>query len=346
MEYRPLGRTGLAVSAVCLGTMTWGRQNSEAEAHAQMDFAVERGVNFLDAAEMYPIPPAEETFGRTEEIIGSWLAARGNRDRIVLATKVTGPGSSFGWLRDGNPRLDAANIRAALEDSLRRLRTDHVDLYQLHWPDRRTNMFGRLGYSHDPDAPTTPPEETLAVLEELVRAGKIRHVGLSNETPWGMMRFLSLAERNGWPRMASIQNPFSLLNRTFEIGLAECAIREECGLLAYAPMAAGTLSGKYLGGARPDGARMTLFPGYDRYFKPRGIAATERYVALAREHGLDPAQMALAYVHSRPFTTATIIGATRPEQLEADLAAFELTLPDEVLEGIEAIHLENPNPCP
>jgi aryl-alcohol dehydrogenase-like predicted oxidoreductase len=346
MEYRRLGRTDLAVSAVCLGTMTWGQQNTEAEAHAQMDFALERGVNFLDAAEMYPIPPAAETQGRTEEYIGSWMAARGNRDRIVLATKVSGPSGRFGYLRDGDPRLDAKNVRTALEDSLRRLRTECVDLYQLHWPDRRTNYFGQLGYRHDPDAPMTPPEETLTVLDELVRAGKIRHVGLSNETPWGAMRFLALAERNGWPRMASIQNPYNLLNRIFEIGLAECAHREDCGLLAYSPLAGGTLTGKYLGGAKPPGARMTLFSGYDRYFKPRGIAATERYVDLARRHGLDPAQMALAFVHTRPFVTSTIIGATSLDQLEADMAAFDLALPDEVLADIEAVHQDNPNPCP
>jgi aryl-alcohol dehydrogenase-like predicted oxidoreductase len=346
MDYRPLGRTDVRVSAVCLGTMTWGKQNTEAEAHAQMDFAVERGVNFLDAAEMYPIPPEAETQGRTEAIIGSWLAARGNRDRIVLATKVSGPSSRFTYLRDGDPRLDAKNIRTALEDSLRRLRTDYVDLYQLHWPDRRTNYFGALGYAHDPDAPMTPPEETLEVLDELVRAGKIRHVGLSNETPWGMMRFLALAEQRGWPRMVSIQNPYNLLNRTFEIGLAECALREDCGLLPYSPLAAGVLTGKYLGGARPAAARMTLFPGYDRYFKPRGVAATERYVAIARKHGLDPGRMALSYVNTRPFTTATIIGATSLEQLESDMAAFDLTLSEEALADIEAVHQDNPNPCP
>ena len=295
---------------------------------------------------MYPIPPIAETQGRTEAHIGSWLAARGRRDDVVLATKVTGPSRRFGYLRDGNPRLDAKNIHAALDDSLRRLCTDYVDLYQLHWPDRHTNYFGSLGYSHDPDATMTPPEETLTVLDELVRAGKIRHIGLSNETPWGAMRFLALAESEGWPRAASIQNPYSLLNRSFEIGLAECALREDCGLLAYAPQAAGALTGKYIGGARPEGARMTLFPEYNRYFTPRGLAATERYVMAARRHGLDPAQMALAYVHSRPFTTATIVGATNLPQLDNALAALDLNLSDDVLAEIEAIHQDNPNPCP
>lgn len=346
MQYRRLGRTDMRVSAVCLGTMTWGRQNTESEAHAQLDYAVGRGVTFIDTAEMYPIPPAAETQGRTEAYIGSWLAARGRREDIVLATKVTGPSSRFGYLRDGNPRLDAKNIRTALEDSLGRLRTDYVDLYQLHWPDRRTNHFGTLGYQHRPDAPMTPPDETLKALDDLVRAGKIRHIGLSNETPWGVMRFLALAQAEGWPRVVSVQNPYNLLNRSFEIGLAECALREDCGLLAYAPQAAGALSGKYDDGARPAGARMTLFPTYDRYFTPRGIAATKRYVAIAKTHGLDPAQMALAYVHNRRFTTATIIGATSLAQLDTDLAAFDVILSDVVLADIESIHQDNPNPCP
>ena len=346
MKYRRLGRTDVQVSAVCLGTMTWGGQNTEADAHAQLDHAVEHGVTFIDTAEMYPIPPIAETQGRTEADIGNWLAARGRRDDLVLATKVTGPGRRFGHLRDGNPRLDGKNIRAALDDSLRRLRTDYVDLYQLHWPDRHTNHFGALGYAHEPEAPMTRPEETLTVLDGLVRAGKVRHVGLSNETPWGTMRFLALADAGGWPRMVSIQNPYNLLNRSFEVGLAECALREDCGLLAYAPQAAGTLTGKYLGGARPDGARMTLFPEYDRYFTPRGLTATERYVAVAGQFGLDPGQMALAYVDTRPFTTSTIIGATNLAQLDNALAGFELTLSAEILAEMEAIHQDSPNPCP
>ncbi|NBC34327.1 MAG: NADP(H)-dependent aldo-keto reductase [Alphaproteobacteria bacterium] len=346
MEYRQLGRTGISVSAICLGTMTWGKQNTEAEGHQQMDYALDRGINFFDTAEMYAVPPSAETFGKTEEIIGTWFRNRGTRDKVVLATKVVGPGAHFSYIRDGKTRLDRENIVPALEDSLRRLQTDYVDLYQLHWPDRWTNMFGRLGYTHDPDAPITPPEETLDVLAELVRAGKVRHVGLSNDTPWGMMRFLHLAETRDQPRMVSIQNPYSLLNRTFEVGLAECAIREDCGLLAYSPLAGGALSGKYLGGARPPGARMTLFEHFSRYNKPLGIEATGRYVALAREHGLDPAQMALAFVTSRPFVTANIIGATTMEQLRANIASVDTPLSEAVLAGIEAIHGEIPNPCP
>ena len=251
MDYRPLGRSGIEVSAICLGTMTWGTQNSEEEGFAQMDLAVDRGVNFFDAAEMYPVPPTAETQGRTEEIVGNWLQSRKCRDKIVLATKVTGPGPRFSYIRDGDCRLDRKNITAAIETSLQRLRTDYIDLYQLHWPDRATNIFGRLGFDDEADETAVPLEETLEVLDELVRSGKVRSVGLSNETPWGTMTFLKLAEAGKGPRMVSVQNPYSLLNRSFEVGLAEVAIREDCGLLAYAPIAAGVLSGKYLGGARP-----------------------------------------------------------------------------------------------
>ena len=345
MEYRPLGRTGLEVSKICLGTMTWGEQNSEAEGHQQMDYALERGVNFFDTAEMYAVPPRKETYGRTEEIIGSWFAARGRRDKVILATKVVGPGS-FGYIRDGRTRLDRKNIEAALEDSLRRLRTDYVDLYQLHWPDRPLKVFGVLGYEPGEPRDTVPLEETLAVLDDLVRAGKVRTVGLSNETPWGVMRFLALAEAGKGPRMASIQNPYSLLNRTFEARLAEVALQEDCGLLAYAPLGAGTLTGKYLNGARPPGSRITLFPHNTRYQGPQAEASIAAYVALAREHGLDPAQMALAFACSRPFMTAAIIGATSMAQLETDIAAAEVELSEAVLDGIEAIHKVHTYPCP
>ena len=346
MEYRQLGRTDLKVSAICLGTMTWGEQNTEADGHQQMDYALDRGINFFDTAEMYAVPPRAETFGRTEEIIGTWFAARGTRDRVILATKVVGPGTRFPYVRDGSPRLDRRNMTEALDGSLRRLQTDYVDLYQLHWPDRSTNFFGQLGFTHRPDEAMTPIEETLGVLDDFVRAGKVRHVGLSNETPWGMMRFLDLAESRGWPRMVSIQNPYSLLNRSFEIGLSECAIREQCGLLAYSPLGAGALSGKYLDNARPAGARMTLFPHFDRYAKPKGQEATARYVALARRSGLDPAQMALAFVTSRPFLTSNIIGATGMEQLRSNIDSADLVLPDPVLAEIDAIHTDIPNPSP
>ncbi|GGF30610.1 aldo/keto reductase [Aliidongia dinghuensis] len=346
MEYRRLGRTDIEVSRICLGTMTFGEQNTEAEAHAQLSLAVERGINFLDAAEMYPVPPKPETQGLTERYIGSWLKATGLRDRIVIATKVVGSSRDMSHFRDGKPRLDRANIRAAVEGSLARLGTDRIDLYQLHWPDRKTTTFGQTTYRHEIDPEEVPIEATLEALAELVREGKIRAVGLSNETPWGTMRFLALAERYGLPRVASIQNAYSLVNRTFEQGLAEVALREDCGLLAYSPLGGGTLSGKYLNGARPEGARMTLFKRFTRYDRPEAVDATGRYVALAREHGLDPAQMALAFAHRQPFVTSTIIGATTLDQLESDLAAFALPLDETVLAGIEAIHRAIPNPAP
>jgi aryl-alcohol dehydrogenase-like predicted oxidoreductase len=346
MKRNPLGRTGIEVSALCLGTMTFGEQNTEAEAHAQLDRALSAGIDFIDTAEMYPVPPRAETQGLTETYIGNWLAARGCRDRVVLATKVSGPGDWITWLRGGGHRLDRRNIEQALEDSLRRLRTDYVDLYQLHWPDRETNFFGRLGYHHPEQDESVPLLETLGVLEDLVRSGKIRAVGISNETPWGMMRFLALSDTHGLPRMASIQNPYSLLNRTFEIGLAEAAIREGCGLLAYSPLAFGVLSGKYLNGQRPAGARLTLYQRFDRYSNPEAERATAEYVALAHRYGLDPAQMALAWVTSRPFTTSNIVGATTLEQLDADIASAELTLSNELVGEIEAIHRRQPNPSP
>ncbi len=346
MEYRPLGRTDLRVSVICLGSMTWGQQNTEAEAHEQMDLALDHGVNFIDTAEMYAIPPRKETQGLTEAYIGSWLAARNNRDKVVLATKVTGPAARFPYLRDGKPRLNARHINQAIDDSLKRLQTDYVDLYQLHWPERTTNYFGRLGYQHVADEDTVSIEESLEALTGLIKAGKVRQIGISNETAWGAMSFARLADSNGLPRAVSIQNPYSLLNRSFEVGLAEVAIREDMGLLAYAPLGAGTLTGKYLGGAKPPGARLTLFPSNTRYTNPQALAATEAYVALAREHGLSPSAMALAYVNSRRFLTATIIGATSVSQLQENLASIDLTLDDAVLDGIEAIHARISNPAP
>ena len=345
MEYRRLGRSDIEVSLICLGSMTWGEQNSEAEGFAQMDFAVDQGINFIDTAEMYAAPPRRETCGRSEEIIGNWLAARGGRDKIVLATKVTGPSGGLDYIRGGRTRLNRDHIAEAIEGSLRRLKTDYVDLYQLHWPDRPVTAFGQLGYEHS-EGEETPPEETLEALAELVRAGKARSVGLSNETPWGVMRFLALAEAGRGPRMVSIQNPYSLLNRSFETRLAEVALREDCGLLAYAPVAAGALTGKYLNGRRPEGARMTLFPDNRRYFGAQGQAATAAYVDLARKHGLDPAQMALAYVLTRPFLTSAIIGATSLAQLENSIAAKDLILSQEVLNAIESIHKIYTYPCP
>ncbi len=347
MKYRKLGTTDIDVSVICLGTMTWGEQNSREEAYAQMDHALDQGVNFFDTAELYAIPARKETYGATERIIGEWFKARGTREQVFLASKIAGPGP--GWvdhIRGGVTRFDRNHIRAALDDSLRRLRTDRIDLYQLHWPERKTNFFGKLGYEAEEDEDATPIIETLVALSEQVKAGKIRYIGLSNETPWGVMKFLQYAAIAELPRVMTVQNPYSLLNRTYEIGLAEVSCRESCGLLAYSPLGFGVLSGKYLGGAKPEGARITRWPEYARYTNPRAIEATEAYVALAREQGLDPAQMALAYVNSRPFLTSTIIGATTMEQLRNDIASIDLELSADVLEAIEAIHQRIPNPSP
>jgi len=344
VKLRPLGATGLQVSVVGLGTMTWGEQNTEAQAHEQLDAAVAAGVNLIDAAEMYPVPPKAETQGRTEQCIGSWLKARGQRGKVIVATKVTGP-SDMPWLR-GGPHPSRAQVRQALESSLRRLQTDYVDLYQVHWPDRSTNFFGRLGYEHRDGESAVPIEETLEALAQAVKDGKVRHVGISNETPWGLSEYLRLARERGWPRVCAIQNPYSLLNRSFEVGLAEFAHRERVGLLAYSPLAFGVLSGKYLDGARPAGARLTLFSRFQRYTGERVEAAVRKYVALARQNGLDPAQMALAYAFSRPFLASALIGATTMAQLRDNLAAAQLVLPSQVIAGIENIHREHSNPAP
>jgi len=345
----PLGRLGgtdLMVSRVCLGTMTFGEQNGPEEAHAQLDLALERGVNFIDMAEIYPVPPRAETFGETERIVGAWLKARRNRDRVVLATKVAGRADWLPHVRDGAPRLNRAHLEAALDGSLKRLGTDRVDLYQLHWPDRNTNYFGDLGYVHRAADDPVPVEETLAVLAGFVKAGKVRHVGLSNETPWGIMAFLRAAERAGLPRVVSVQNPYSLLNRTFEIGCAEVALREGVGLLAYSPLGFGVLTGKYLKTPWPAAARLARFDRFRRYSGPAAEKATAAYAALARSHGLEPAAMALAFVHRQPFLTSTIVGATSVDQLTQNLDSVAVELPDTVLEGIEAIHRRHPNPCP
>ena len=346
MHYRQLGRTDLNVSALCLGTMTWGEQNTEEQGFAQIERAKAAGINFLDTAEMYPVPPRPETYAATERVIGNWFKRQGDRADWILASKIAGPGNGISHIRDGQLKFNREHIVAALDASLQRLQTDWIDLYQLHWPERSTNFFGKLGYQHTQDHLDTPLQETLQVLDEQVKAGKIRHVGLSNETPWGTMKFLGLADSGNLPRPVSIQNPYNLLNRTFEVGLAEVAIREQCGLLAYSPLAFGMLSGKFENGARPAGSRLALFSRFTRYANDQAIAATSRYVALAREHGLDPAQMALAFVTAQPFVTSNIIGATSLEQLDSNLASIDLQLSEEVLAGIEAIHKAQPNPAP
>jgi len=350
METRRLGTTDLHVSRLCLGTMTWGVQNNQADGFAQMDYAVEAGINFFDTAEMYAVPPSKESYGTTETIIGNWFRARpGAREKIVLASKVCGgtnrPGG-FTHVRSGVNNLDRLNIEQAISDSLTRLHTDYLDLYQLHWPDRSTNYFGSLGYKHQPEYDGTPIAETIAVLDDLVKAGKIRHYGLSNETPWGAMSFLHSATHLGLPRPVSIQNPFNLLNRSFEIGLAEVALRENLSLLAYSPLAFGVLSGKYADGARPAGARISLFTRFTRYTNAQAASAAAAYVTLAREHGLSPAQMALAFVTQQPFVASNIIGATTLEQLRENIGSAKVQLSADVLAGIEAIHTMQPNPAP
>jgi aryl-alcohol dehydrogenase-like predicted oxidoreductase len=347
MEYRKLGTSDLSVSALCLGTMTWGQQNTESDAHAQLDYAFANGINFFDAAEMYPVPPRAETFGRTEECLGSWLAKnKSKRAQFVVASKATGRGNGLAHVR-GGAGLDAANIRAAIEGSLKRLQTDYIDLYQTHTPDRPANRFGQLDYAHDPAAPQGAPlEETLGTLAMLVREGKIRHFGVSNETPWGVMRQLGLAQAGVGPRPQAIQNPYSLLNRTFDVGLGEIAMREQVGLLAYSPLAMGVLAGKYLDGARPSQGRLTLFDRFKRYSTPRAEPAAAAYVAIARDAGLDPAQMALAFVTGRPFVTSNIFGATTMAQLESNVASARVRLSSDVLAAIDAVHAANPNPCP
>jgi len=346
MQTRELGRTGLKISAIALGTMTWGEQNTQAEGFAQMDYALDQGVNMFDTAELYAIPPRAETYGRTEEIIGHWLKQSGKREKIVLASKVAGPTEWCPHIRKGKARLDAQNILKACEDSLRRLQTDHLDLYQTHWPDRNTNFFGMRAYAHDDEEKITPPEETLRALEQLVQSGKVRHLGVSNETPWGVMQHLHASEAMNLPRIASIQNPYSLLNRSFETGLAEISCREDVGLLAYSPLAFGVLSGKYLNGRRPANGRLSLFPAYTRYSSPEAELATTAYAQLALEHDLSLAQMSLAFILNQPFLASCIIGATSMAQLEENIAAKDVILSDEVMAGIDAIQQRFPNPCP
>jgi aryl-alcohol dehydrogenase-like predicted oxidoreductase len=344
MEYHKIPHSSLEVSKICLGTMTFGEQNTESEAHDQLDFAFERGVNFIDTAEMYPVPPKQETQGLTETYIGNWLKKSGKRDKIILATKVAGP-RSLPYIRD-DMALDRRNIHDAVETSLNRLQTDYIDLYQLHWPQRETNCFGKLNYTYSEDTAGVTITDTLEALAELVNAGKIRYIGLSNETPWGVMSFLKLAEKHNLPRIISIQNPYNLLNRSFEVGLSEISHHEGIELLAYSPLAFGALSGKYLNGTRPDGARCTLFERFSRYFNPQGLAATQAYIDIANKHGLDPAQMALAFINQRPFVASNIIGATNLEQLESNISSLDVTLSHDVLKDLELVGVTYSNPCP
>ncbi len=349
MQYRPLGRTGLNVSLICLGTMTWGEQNTEAEGHAQMDRALERGINFFDTAELYPVPPKAETQGRTESVIGTWFKARKNRDKVILASKVVGR-TPMNWFRNGNipGEQTRAQMTQALEKSLKRLGTDYIDLYQLHWPDR-TMPWGsnptHFKWSDMGDA-GNPIEEILDVLGDFVKQGKVRHVGLSNESAWGTMKFLQASEKLGLPRVASIQNAFHLINRTYDVALAEISMREQVSLLAYSPLAQGYLTGKYRNGALPKGSRKEMFNRLQRYEKPGSAEAIELYWALAQELGIDLTKLALAYVNSRPFVGSTIIGATTMEQLETCIDSIDVTITPEIEAKIDAIHQIHMNPAP
>ncbi|WP_417671292.1 aldo/keto reductase [Roseibium sp.] len=350
MDYRRLGRTDIKVSSLCLGTMTYGEQNTEAEGHAQMDLAFDRGVNFFDAAELYPIPPSKETQGRTERIIGTWFKERGNRDKIIMATKVIGR-SDMDWFRkDGSTgKLTRSQIEEAVNQSLKNLQTDYIDLYQIHWPDRNVPGFGANPTRWSDPKPAEDENSinsTLEVMADLVKAGKIRHLGLSNESAWGTMTYVKEAEMHSLPRVVSIQNAYSLVNRTFETGLAEVALREGVGLLAYSALAQGYLTGKYRDGASPAGSRKVLYNRLQRYERAGAEETINEYVDLAGDNGLDPAQMAIAFAHSRSFMTSVILGATKMEQLENDLAAADLQLSDDVLAKIDDIHQRRGNPCP
>lgn len=342
MHYRQLGNSDLRVSEIALGTMTFGEQNTPEDAAQQLDYAVSKGVNFIDTAEMYPVPARAETQGFTEDYVGRWLACQ-QRDKLVIATKITGAGRGLDWIRNG-PRVTPTQIRAAVEGSLKRLRTDYIDLYQIHWPDRNVPMFGKFAYDPGAERDTTLIAEQLAAFADLIAAGKLRYVGLSNETPWGVAQFVRIADEAGLPRVVSIQNAHNLINRTFEYGLAEMCHREHVSLLAYSPLGFGTLTGKYLQGGR---GRVTLYPGFtQRYDKPNVPEAVAAYTELARRHQISPAALALAFVRSRWFVASTIIGATSIEQLAENLHSLEVTPSAELLAEIDAIHTRFPNPAP
>lgn len=348
MEYRKLGHSDIDVSVICLGTMTYGEQNTEQEAHQQLDYALDCGVNFIDTAEMYAVPIKPETQGLTEQYIGSWVAGRSDRDKYVLASKVAGPGVDH--VRGGT-QFTRQQITEALEGSLSRLQTDYLDLYQLHWPARNSNFFSRLDYIADVGENLVAQEdiihESLATLSDLHQQGKIRTIGLSNESAWGTMRYLELAKQHGLERIVTVQNPYSLLNRSYEIGMAEVSHRENVGLLAYSPLGFGVLTGKYQKEGGPKNARLNLWKDYfPRYVTPAGVTATEQYIALAEDNGLTPTQLALAFVNTRSFVISNIIGATTMEQLKENIETWDVTLSDDVMAGIQEVHQKISNPCP
>ena len=345
MNYNKLGNTDLKVSTICLGTMTWGEQNTEKEGFEQMDFALDHGVNFWDTAELYSIPPKEETFGHTEIIIGNWLKKNHKRDKIILATKVAGPMRSY--LRGGGNNYGIEKMTQAVNDSLKRLQTDYIDLYQLHWPERNTNTFGRLGYEHNDTGNWNKFEDVLGNLKKFVDSGKIRHVGLSNETPWGVSKFLELSREKNLPRMEAIQNPYSLLNRSYEVGLAEISVRENIGLLAYSPLASGYLTGKYRNNQFPKNSRMDRdFDFWTRYRKPNTSLAVEKYYEISKKYNVNFAKMSIKFCEIQPFVTSVIIGATTMQQLKTNIESVNVNLSNEILKSINDVQKLYPNPCP
>jgi aryl-alcohol dehydrogenase-like predicted oxidoreductase len=345
MKYKKLGITDLDVSLICLGTMTWGTQNSEKDAFEQMDYSVSKGINFFDTAEIYSVPPTADSYGKTEEMIGNWFEKRKNRDKIILASKIAGPGCD--WIRGGKNSFDEKKIGEAIDGSLKRLKTDYIDLYQLHWPERSTNFFGKREYSVNKDeGDWNSFESILQALEKYIKIGKIRHIGMSNETPFGLSKYIELSKSKNLPRMMSVQNPYNLVNRTYEIGMSEISLREKCGLLVYYPLAAGGLSGKYRNDQMPKNSRMALFKGWERHLNPLAMKAYDEYYKLAKDNNMTMVQLAQSFVNTRPFVTSNIIGATTMEQLKENIDSIDVELTDEIMEKINLIHNNNPNPSP
>ena len=345
MKFRKLGTTDIDVSLICLGTMTWGTQNTEKDAFEQMDYSVSQGINFFDTAEIYSVPPTSDSYGKTEVMIGNWFEKRKNRDKIILASKVAGPGC--GWIRGGGNNFDEKQIGEAIDGSLKRLKTDYIDLYQLHWPERSTNYFGSRDYSHNnKEGKWNSFEDILSALSKYIKSGKIRYIGMSNETPYGLSRYLEISKNKGTARMMSVQNPYNLVNRTYEIGMSEISIRQKCGLLVYYPLAAGALSGKYRNGEMPENSRMALFKGWERHLNPLAMRAYDEYCKLAKDFNLTMVQLAQSFVNSRPFVTSNIIGATTMEQLKENIDSVNIDFTDEMMERVDKIHNENPNPSP
>lgn len=346
MQYNRLGNSDLTVSDVCLGTMTFGHQNTVEDARQQLDYAIAQGINFIDAAEMYPVPPRAETYGLTEQYIGEWLKHQ-QRDRLIVATKIAGPGRSMAWVRNGAKAIDRDNVKQAIDDSLQRLQTDYIDLYQIHWPDRYVPLFGQTVFDPTKERETVAIAEQLSVFADVIQAGKIRYLGVSNETPWGVAEFSRVAEQLGLPKVVSIQNAYNLLNRTFDSALAEACYRENISLLAYSPLAFGFLSGKYLNNQSPQNTRIALFKGFgQRYLKTNVPEAIAAYAEIAHRHQLSLVALALAFVHSRWFVSSTIIGATTLEQLQENIESFNIVLSHEVLAEIDDVHTRYPNPAP